>query len=372
MAPISCSRSIFAFLILLNLGNLAAEQTTPFQALTRAVGDRLIPVEKLAPNLMDCSQVSVAELERREGASSMQWIYNGMYKWGEIPLGVTPMGGGTCIYLKSPEHRGLTREEGQVLLSASRLPFPVTANSDHDAREKAYSDRMRALEDFGGTESDDIGTINGFGYQIHFMALGTEFATLDRAQHEFANQKKYALARIKNSGGAFAGGNSIALDLKFSSAGKTRMLALMVVDGSLTVSDGTSEPIHTEWILHIPSGKFVFFDEMFANPQQARAHFSAMVSRVPDPMYVFLGDEHAQRDFETAYADAISRATTPTPEHFRHIGISSDPDDPFVGITFEYRRILPSLAEFPQIMLRSSGFRDLLKPEFRDAFSTAQ
>ena len=77
MAAISRFRWHFVLLVLLSFGNLTAQQPTSLQALTLAVADQLIPLEKRAPNLMDCSQVSTAELESRGGARMSQWIYNG-------------------------------------------------------------------------------------------------------------------------------------------------------------------------------------------------------------------------------------------------------------------------------------------------------
>ena len=298
-----------------------------------------------------------------------QWIYNGMYSWGVIPLAE-----GTCVYLQRPEHRGLIREEGQVLLSASRLPFPAAVSPEDAAREKAYSDRIRALEDFGGLETDDIGTINGLGYQIHFMALGAEFAALDRAQHKFAKEKKHALTRMKNSAGVSSTtGSKMGIDLKSVRERGPECWRIVVGDGRLILPDGTSDPIHTEWIRHIPSGTFVFFDELVSNPQQARKRFSGLARKPQSSFYVPRGSEHEQRDFGTAYSNAISKATTPVPEHFRHIGIdNSTPENPCVVFIFEYRNIMPGIDDFPEIALGSSEFRDLLKPKFHDVFSRMQ
>ena len=75
------------------------------------------------------------------------------------------------------------------------------------------------------------------------------------------------------------------------------------------------------------------------------------------------------REFDAAYEAANLRASSPIPDHFRHLTIGmQDPSKPSLIIDFTLRDLLPDIHEFPHIELADEYFRDLLKPEYRSAF----
>lgn len=99
-----------------------AQRTPDFQALKEAVSSRLLPFSKIESStmpLVDCSWVDAETLDRDPGGSGrMQYIYNATYSWKLVPTNK-----GLCVFLAIPEHRGLSREDARVLLSARTLAF---------------------------------------------------------------------------------------------------------------------------------------------------------------------------------------------------------------------------------------------------------
>lgn len=103
--------------------NVSAQPVSQFQQLQAKVSE-LQRIRNIQPELLpidDCSQVPVQALrDASEGRGLSQYIYNGMYQWvwADVPQG-------HCLYLRSPEDRGLTAAEASSLMAASRMEFPV-------------------------------------------------------------------------------------------------------------------------------------------------------------------------------------------------------------------------------------------------------
>jgi hypothetical protein len=349
--------------------SVMAQGANQLQELTKAVADRLLPAERLPPNLVDCSTTDVALLESQPGAKGgrSQWIYNGSYSWQTLQVG-----GGICVFLRQPEHRGLTVAEARTLLSASRLEFPV--DPAELAKQQAYSDGAIALRSFGGNPSEESAKINGHPYRIRYMGVGPELAQLDSEQRKFATQEKDALARREPSRLSTSAADSTPeLDIEFSSGGRTKELAVVVANGHRVGADGAVERIHADWMLYIPNGRIVTFDDLFADPQLARQNFSEAFrkgSGAHNDMYIVaLGDPKKQAEFNDAYYAASVQASSPIPEHFVHLMIGTvDPSKPTLLIDFTEQDLMPNVHEFPHIQMWSEYFRDLLKPEYRTAF----
>lgn len=100
-----------------------AQPVSQFQQLQSKVAE-LQRIRNVQPELLpidDCSHVPVQALrDASEGRGLSQWIYNGMYQWvwADLPQG-------HCLYMRSPEDRGLTAAEASSLLAASRMEFPI-------------------------------------------------------------------------------------------------------------------------------------------------------------------------------------------------------------------------------------------------------
>lgn len=99
-----------------------AQQLTDFQLLAQVLGDRLLPFDQLERGsnpLVDCSWVDPDALDTDPGAVGLaQWIYTTMYSWALVS-----MNGGTCVFVRIPERRGLSRADAQILLSGSKAAF---------------------------------------------------------------------------------------------------------------------------------------------------------------------------------------------------------------------------------------------------------
>ena len=350
-----------------------AQQPTQFQQLGKAVASRLQPIPE-DQKLVDCSHADVATLENGLGSGMSQWIFNGAYAWRHVEID-----GGICVFLVQPEHRGLTREEAWTLLSASKLQFPNDPETDANlraqtAKEKAYGEWATNLASFGGTATEEQGSINGLGYRIRYLGIDASLAPLDRAQHHFAELEKHALSRVRSrNASANTTESAFALDLEFRSGGRTKELAVLVAEGHRAGADESADRIGADWMLHIPSGRLLTFDDLFADPSAARVHFSEVYRSSLESrrsFYAVLGDGQHAREFAAAYKAADLQASSPTQEHFRHLKIGTvDPSRPTLIIEFTMTPLLPNIGECPHLESSAEYFRELLRPEYRTAFN---
>lgn len=362
----------------LTLGSAGAQESTQLQALLKEYSGRLLPWEKIAEgNYVDCPQSSVDELDhlRRVAdgqAGARNWMFNGMYVWVEALTD----DGERCIVLKQPEHSGLSTEEAHIFLSATYYEGAASDAADA-AKEKAFRNRMDAMASFGGTDTEEVGVINGYPYRIHFKGIGPVFAPLDRVQRELAERKKEALSKLSYNDSTDPPdptGRNLGLDLECREQGQTQELAVLDVNGHLRLADGTDEPIHDNWILHISSGKLVTFDDFFTDPSMARARISKSAQLGWDSYFrdiAFLGQSDDEiRQYKARFARAWAAETTPVPGHFKYVTIDTYnfPERPSLHVIFQYASTMPDGGDMPMTSFDIAKLQDILKPEFQHAF----
>lgn len=111
------------------LGDTDARSDT-LAALFQAVGNRA-PQGFFLEGVpwVDCADVPEAELAvlARPLSAHLQWIKDAMYQWYRLPLR-----NGECIYVASPDARGLTRAEARLFIAATQLEFPVENPQTHE------------------------------------------------------------------------------------------------------------------------------------------------------------------------------------------------------------------------------------------------
>lgn len=110
----------------------AEDSVTKFSALQKRLRMEANIEQKLQHTglvFVDCSTINKEELDKQATTSPTysQWIYNGVYTWT-----VMPAAGGSCVYLRSPEDRGLTQIEAQSLYVSRTLPLPLDSNTPSD------------------------------------------------------------------------------------------------------------------------------------------------------------------------------------------------------------------------------------------------
>ena len=103
----------------------AAQRLSAINELEAAVGTRALSFAELESDgpLADCSTMARKTLQDLSAAApgtNLQWINGTGYGWQIFALTT-----GRCVYLATPEGRGLSRSEARVFLSATQLPFPV-------------------------------------------------------------------------------------------------------------------------------------------------------------------------------------------------------------------------------------------------------
>ena len=117
----SMIRGLLALAALVAVQASVAQRASDFQALKQAVSNRLLPFNEFetpATPLVDCSWVDADTLDRDpSGSGRMQYIYNATYSWKLVS-----MNDGLCVFLAIPDHRGLSRDDASVLLSAGNDP----------------------------------------------------------------------------------------------------------------------------------------------------------------------------------------------------------------------------------------------------------
>lgn len=108
--------------MLLGIHSIAAQPISALQQLQAKVIERqrITNIPSTPEPFVDCSRTGVDDLERLSTGGALQYIYNAMYQWKSI---YTP--NGRCVYLVSPENRGLTSIEATALMTASGMEFPV-------------------------------------------------------------------------------------------------------------------------------------------------------------------------------------------------------------------------------------------------------
>jgi hypothetical protein len=134
--------------------------------------------------------------------------------------------------------------------------------------------------------------------------------------------------------------------MNFFSGGRTAELAVLAVEGRRSYSGGQEEPFTASWMLHVPSGKLIEFDELFVDPATVRKRISEVYRRnIPSRMggrVTFLGDDAGKKEaiYRDTYRRAAYRLSTPARNHFRDVRFNSDGAHPGLLVYFS-EEILP-------------------------------
>jgi hypothetical protein len=345
-----------------------AAQAVTLDELAKRYAGRLVPMLYLeARNTRsmnrfgDCS--TVTPTPEQLDHPSEQRIRDTDFRWVQLSNGDE-----VCLFLLAPERRGLTREEAQVLLSAMILGFK---EFNPAAKDDQYAAQLAARDSFGDDDAYEAGTINGYVYVIEYKGIGPPLMPLYRAQREYLERQKDRLRKLPYRDPAKARPAFQALDINCGGS-KTFELASLSCGAGFYV-DGIPSPGRMEWIVHIPSGRFLSFDDLFVDPLAARSRVSESakggVSWHFENMLFPDSSAEEEREYRAGYAHAWAAAITPVPEHFKNVTImiEDNPERVYLRVEFPSKEIVPygdlAITEFEVDKLR-----DLLKPEFQNAF----
>lgn len=231
-----------------------------------------VPIGELQPDLVDCATIDLPAAQPDLRVERSKWMYNGLYTWSYVAHQR-----GTCVVISYPERRGLSHDEAWSLLSAVSNAIPLDASRIDPALGHQYL--LDAPQDFGGLPTFSHGTSNGIGYSINYTGLSDSLRPLDEVQRRFARER-LAAARgpARGEQARHAEGTPLSLRLDFSAAGRTAELAVLAVYGDVSDGTGVLEPIRQSWMLHVPSGRLVTFEDLFREPARVRVKISEKLS----------------------------------------------------------------------------------------------
>jgi hypothetical protein len=347
----------------------AANPPGVLEELAAAVGNRgksISALESRIGPLLDCSQIPIAELDKRAGYSDFHFIYKWGFSWATEHLD-----GGTCIYLQKPERRGLTRSEAQVFLSAQDLPFPTDWA---EPKCRAPASTYNSLDDDTAARTTQDSKGDGYTSSVTFVTLDEELRPLDEAQHEFANKRASELAHRLYASEEKDSASEVSYQLVFQLV-RVGEFASVAGTGS-TVSIGRGTPpgqSYGAWLLLVPERKLLPFDELFVDPALAREHIVKRAAKYLGQRYrqIYVHDRtETERNAKEADIDAaITRALSTSSATWSVALDVIDPCEPALLVTFEPHELLPDVRECAEVPLALRGLTDLLKANLREALS---
>jgi hypothetical protein len=340
-----------------------------FPALIETSKQHLLPISELQPDLVECSAQTPEALGAEMTAERSQWIYNGWYRWVYDAYGT-----GTCVVLLYPEQRGLSRDEAWALLSAAKRKLPFEEARLDPAFAIQYSTDV--AQSFGGMPTFERGSLKGVDYTIGFVGIGAPLRALDAIQHRAARTQITIMekrARRHRAAGAF-GRPPAKLTMDFVSGGRTAELTVLVLQGTRVFADGRKEDIAASWLLHVPSGKVIAFDDLFVDPAAVRNLISEQYRGGIEArmgFYAFVGDDAEKQiaTFRDTYRRAAYRLSAPTREHFKHVRFSTGPGEESVFVSFSDEALAPG--DYASGNASVKRLKKYLKPEYRHALDSA-
>jgi hypothetical protein len=333
-------------------------------ALERFGGQAGTDEPSMPRDLIDCT-----DFERMPGDSGddvsdggWAWLSDGAYTFAYYHLAK-----GTCAFVANAEEsRGLRAPEARAMIRAARTglddPAHRTEQRDQNCFAKAWQSHAANVPDY------DEGMSNGRRYRVFYVALDPDLKRLDEVQHAYAASRREAWAR-----GLTASGAASDLDIHFRKVGRTNELARL--DAWETQPGNEDSGVaDKEWLLHVPSGRFIAFEDLFADPVAVHQRIATRYINEDLPGYLendmtmlaFLGDDPEQqaRDYRARYLEEGHRIAAKPVAHYVHvaIGASGERAPALYGDFSE--ELLPSRVPASWRVEIKDVIQDL-KPEFR-------
>jgi len=219
--------------------------------------------------------------------------------------------------------------------------------------------------------SDD-GHGEGYEFRIRYPELAPEWAPLEQALRAFAAQRKQDLIAGRDAGDDRAGAPAV-LDLEFNVARRTEDFVSALAQGSVHVGN-RNEPLASSFVLHPASHTLLTLGDLFADADKALTALSAETARQLEGRYeAALRQTGDSRSLEPALAKmraGVERGTQPTATNFA-VWLVDGIDSKAIGLTliFPQAQLGMTTGGEQQVEVPAKVFYDLLKPEYRDAFS---
>ena len=226
---------------------------------------RTLSEAELGVRLIDCPVLGYQQERPADLVSrfhdSRQWLINGPYQWLMVRYP-----DGTCVHVYSGDGssgHGLTSLQARAFLSAAKLDL---VDRSHASEQHAFNCHVRRWGDYGGyIPRYDEGTLGGHRYRIFHAGLAGDLAPLDAVQRRFAEEHKNRLARSPATGTPPTP-DAFELDIRFGTGTRTRELATL----DAYIGNPVIPRAAMSWMLHVPSGRLVTFDDLFVDPGAVR------------------------------------------------------------------------------------------------------
>jgi hypothetical protein len=250
--------------ILTAAGAASASERSSIEELVAAMRGRMLSDAELGVRLIDCPPLGFQESYPTELVSRFhvprQWLINGPYQWVSVQYPT-----GTCVHLhrEGSSDNGLASAEARALLSAAKLDLPDPA---HAMEQRAFNCHVRRGGDYGGyIPPYEEGAVGGHRYRIFYAGLASDLSRLDAAQRRFGKEQKRRLEHLPPTG-EHSTQSAYELDIRFGTATRTRDLAML----SAYMENSGPPRAAVSWMLHLPTGRLITFDDLFVDPDAVR------------------------------------------------------------------------------------------------------
>ena len=338
-------------------------------AVARFGGEAKSATDGVPANLIDCVDFDTsppALFEDNTAASGTEWMFDGAYGWE-----FRHFANGMCVVVfGGGDSRGLTATEARAFLAAVRAGMD---DPRHPEAQRAHNCLAKAAQEYGGNIPDyESGSINGRRFRVFYAALDPDLKRLDEAQHAFVAERKQAWRQLPALS-AHRIDSEFDVEIRVRSTGRTLQLATLEATEAPPGAQDVSALVPKNWMLHIPTGRMLTFEDLFADPKAARAEIVACYLRgVPQYLdhvmssLAFVGEDPEQQaaDFRARYLLESHRIATAPAEHFYRVLITADGQraPSFVG---EFSQELLPDRSSPVWNAQAKDLSPYFKPEFR-------
>jgi hypothetical protein len=220
----------------------------------------------------------------------------------------------------------------------------------------------------------DDGHGDGYEYRIRYPELAPEWDVLARALREYAAlHKRGLLASVPAAGERASNAAPAVLDLEFNVARRTDDFVSVLAQGSVHTGNG-GEPLAASFVLHTGDNRLLAIEDLFVDPAAALNTLSDECGRQLQGRYeAGLRQSVDARGLAAALKAmqaGVEHGTAPTAQNFS-VFLVDGIDTKAIGLTlfFSQAQLGVSSGGEQQVEVPAKVFYDLLKPEYRDAFS---
>jgi hypothetical protein len=236
----------------------------------------------------------------------------------------------------------------------------------------ANGDGVSGTAHSAGLAEDGRG--DGYEYHVRYPELAAEWTALNKALRAYASERIRQLLDKTTAAERSANAAPAVLDLEFNIARRTEAFASVLAQGTLRAADRTDQ-LAAAFVLHVDSGKLVAITDLFTDADAAVRALSSECARQLQGRYE-AGLRQNGADGKTlasavkAMQQGVARGTAPDAANFA-VFLVDGIDSKAIGLTliFTQAQLGMSSGGEQQVEVPSKVFFELLKPEYRDAFT---